>query len=398
MFGKAIWILISGKKKPHKTDINEPKSEDVVTQVSQPETQKGDKKTPLSDSDINVAAISVKITSEEKEYSIKDEKENREKIQIVEPVKESIQESKEVTIEKSFSNNHTTIASSERKANWFIVSASAIGRSHLKSHLPCQDNHYCENINEKWGIAISCDGAGSAENSHLGSKHVASEIGIKYFKEAIVKKGWHENDTLPSEEEWRDIAREGCIQIYNSLENLAHTKKLKLTSLACTLIVVIYSPIGLLVTHIGDGRAGYCNDEGEWKPVIAPHKGEEANQTIFITSNRWMTSQDFRMSGMEVPESRVIFEKPIAFTLMSDGCEIHSFECSIMDQETNKWHDPNRPYPKFFNPLVKNLQSMHDSNTSVEIADSKWRKFIEAGNAGLEAEPDDKTMILGVLI
>lgn len=398
MFGKAIWILLGGKKKPHKTDINEYKSEDAVTHVSQPKKQSEDKKTLLADSTNNVAPIRVKITSKEKGDPIEDEKENAEKIKVVEPIKEPIQESKQIQIEKSFSNNHTDRIFQGGNTNWFIVSASAIGSSHIKSHVPCQDNHYCESISEKWGIAISCDGAGSAENSHLGSKHVASEIGIKYFKEVIIKKGWHESDTLPNEEEWRDVAREGCVQIYKSLENLAHTKKIRISSLACTLIVVIYSPVGLLVTHIGDGRAGYCNEQGEWKPAIIPHKGEEANQTIFITSDRWMTSQDFRMSGIEVPESRVILEKPTAFTLMSDGCELHSFECSVMDQETNKWHDPNRPYPNFFNPLVKNLQSMHNSNTPIEITDSKWRKFIEAGSAGLEAEPDDKTMILGILI
>jgi Protein phosphatase 2C len=299
---------------------------------------------------------------------------------------------------QSFSNNISNITSSGQKSDWFIVTASAIGKSHLQGNIPCQDNHYCESINEHWGIAISCDGAGSAANSHIGSAYVATEIGAKLFKDLVVEKDWHQTNNLPTPEEWRYLAREVCIKIYNELDKFAGRSQVELNSLACTIIVVIYSPVGLLVTHIGDGRAGYCNEASQWKSIITPHKGEEANQTIFITSNKWITDPTFLMSGKNVPESNIIREKAVAFTLMSDGCELHSFECSMINTKTNKWYDPNEPYPKFFNPLVKNLKSMNDSNTTFELANDKWIKFIEAGTNGLETEPDDKTMILGIII
>jgi hypothetical protein len=94
------------------------------------------------------------------------------------------------------------------------------------------------------------------------------------------------------------------------------------------------------VGHIGDGRAGFCSSAGgEWVSILTPHKGEEANQTIFITNN-WWSKSNFIMSGVSVPEARVIRKNPSAFTIMSDGCEAHSFECSIMDKATNKWSDP----------------------------------------------------------
>ena len=35
------------------------------------------------------------------------------------------------------------------KTYWFIVSASVIGKSHLKSNIPCQDNHHWESIDRK---------------------------------------------------------------------------------------------------------------------------------------------------------------------------------------------------------------------------------------------------------
>jgi hypothetical protein len=303
----------------------------------------------------------------------------------------------ELKQDRSFSNNFSHHIPMDEKNEWFVVSASATGRSH-EGRLPCQDNHYCTAINTKWGIAISCDGAGSATNSHLGSAHVANELAMKSFKELVINNGWHQSNALPSQEQWSLLARGACMKIHADLEQFARNSQINLNSLACTLIVVIYSPFGLLVTHIGDGRAGYCNEQLEWKSIITPHKGEEANQTIFITSSKWITNPDFIMSGKPVPESNVITEKPIAFTALSDGCELHSFECSLMDATNNKWYDPNTPYAKFFNPLVKNLRLMNDSKTSPEGANNKWRKFIESGTNGLEFEPDDKTMILGINI
>ncbi len=312
--------------------------------------------------------------------------------EVEEPVKKDI-------LPKSFSNVSRGLKKYESKdLKWFVVGASAIGKSHIKNSDPCQDNHFCQEVENGWGLAICCDGAGSAKNSHIGAAYVTSEIGPEFFKKLITGKEWYKDGELPSEEEWNHVARKGFEQIYSSLERFCRIRKLEIASVACTVIIVIFSPVGLLVAHIGDGRAGFCNEEGEWKSIITPHKGEEVNHTVFITSNRWIKDSDFVMSDVSVPECRVITEKPLAFALMSDGCESHSFQCSYMDKETNKWSDPNIPYPKFFNPLVKGLKQMHESRLSVLEANDKWRKFIEEGNTGLKEEPDDKTMILGVLI
>ena len=69
-----------------------------------------------------------------------------------------------------------------------------------------------------------------------------------------------------------------------------------------------------------------------------------------------------------------------------------------MDKKTKKWFDPNLPYPNFFNPLVANLKAMKQDNVSYKEANEKWGKFVEAGNKGIESEPDDKTMILGITV
>ncbi|HFQ94713.1 MAG TPA: hypothetical protein ENK32_11925 [Anaerolineae bacterium] len=82
---------------------------------------------------------------------------------------------------------------------------------------------------------------------------------------------------------------------------------------------------------------------------------------------------------------------------MSDGCEKHAFECSRID-ENGIWSDPNRPYPGFFEPLLETLVQMKaDSDSAAEIQ-TKWKQFLESGNEGLQHEPDDKTLILGILL
>ncbi|MBK7438376.1 MAG: protein phosphatase 2C domain-containing protein [Saprospiraceae bacterium] len=54
-----------------------------------------------------------------------------------------------------------------------------------------------------------------------------------------------------------------------------------------------FSKSGLICSHIGDGRAGYQDNENTWHSVLEPFKGEEANQTIFITSDIWESPNEF---------------------------------------------------------------------------------------------------------
>jgi serine/threonine protein phosphatase PrpC len=303
-----------------------------------------------------------------------------------------------VDLYKPFSNIKYTQSLSQFVNNsWFVVGASSIGKSHLSNLKPCQDNHYCESIKEGWGIAVICDGAGSANHSEIGSAFVA-QTAYTEFKNRLLINQSVINNQLPNHDEWQNISVLTFKNIYNSLLDFANEKNIDFSSLACTVIVLVFTPVGILSTHIGDGRAGYCNEYGQWKSAITPHKGEEANQTIFLTSTTWVVSSNFKMSDTLVPESRVINEKAIAFTLMSDGCEAHSFDCSKMDFEANKWIDPNLPSDIFFNPLLNQLRSMYENKVSTEEVTSSWYRFIEIGTPGLKDEPDDKTLIIGILV
>lgn len=281
--------------------------------------------------------------------------------------------------------------------DWFMVGASSIGKSHISLNKPCEDNHICNIIKDGWGIAVVCDGAGSAINSLIGSRYLSSKTANVFKDFLLFNKFVHENK-LPNEVEWESISKLAFRSIYESLSDFTKQKKIEFNSVASTVILIVFTPIGLLSAHIGDGRAGYCDTKGEWKALITPHKGEETNQTIFVTSSSWYNVNDFTMSGVLVPECRVIPEKVSAFTLMSDGCESHSFHCSKMDMETNKWMDPNLPSEKFFNPLLKQLKTLVENKVSMDDITSSWINFVEKGTSGIRDEPDDKTLIIGILV
>ena len=279
--------------------------------------------------------------------------------------------------------------------DWIVVGASVTGNGHIGSGKPCQDNHKYEYLGDGWGIAIVSDGAGSAEKSEIGSKVVAYR-GVTLFKELIASKEWQTRNELPTDKEWEESAYKVLFELRNNMEEVANKNNIPIKALSATAIVVIHTPKGLLVTHIGDGRAGYKNKEGNWLPLITPHKGEEANQTIFVPHDGW-NIPFLNMSGTRVPESVVIREKPYGFVLMSDGCETTTWLCNQKKEGVERYYDPNKPHTPFFESLDKQLQNLRKENTDLTERAKNWWKFIESGNDLFVRETDDKTIILVVL-
>lgn len=278
---------------------------------------------------------------------------------------------------------------------WIIVGASVQGNGHIQMNLPCQDSHGYENLGDGWGIAVTADGAGSAKLSHIGATISVSRA-IEHFRKLVQKEQWIVNAELPSDNDWAKYAYRTLKMVRDDISAFAEKNKVNVKEFSSTIIVFIHSPYGALVTHIGDGRAGYKDMNGKWHAAITPHKGEEANQTIFIPSEFW-NIPFYEMSGATVPESRVIRDQLSAFTLMSDGCENTSWSYNHYDDTSGKFYDPNLPYPKFFNPLLETLQSFRTENIPVKEREERWFNFIQSGHKSFVKESDDKTMILGAL-
>ena len=275
------------------------------------------------------------------------------------------------------------------RPNWIFAYASVIGNSHISENIPCQDS--CRVVDfETFSIAVVSDGAGSCVNSHIGSRQV-SDFCLYHFEKAVKNNKWHLQDELPTEVIWHKVSKNTLSEIREDLGRFSMNYELDYKSLSCTVIVIIAMNNGLLVTHIGDGRAGYCNSNKEWKPIITPFHGELANQTVFITSEIW--NEDVIDNYIE---SNVIEDDVISFCLLSDGCEKASFECNLYNQENEIYFDPNIPYSLFFNPNLKILTELHEQNKSQDEINKLWESFLIAGNEKLRSEPDDKTLILAV--
>lgn len=277
---------------------------------------------------------------------------------------------------------------------WLVVGASIRGNGHASLGLPCQDNCSFKSLGDGWGIAISSDGAGSAENSAIGSRIVVSR-GLTHFESLLLSRGWKSEGKLPSDAEWTNGAYTALKAVYKDMTVFAKEKSIDVSTLNATAIVLIYSPFGAMVTHIGDGRCGYRNSHGEWLPLITPHKGDEANQTIFVTSDFW-NIPNYVMSGQMVPESRVLREQPTGFVLMSDGCEATAWLCNQYDSSVGRYCDPNLPFVKFFDTVSSNLLAMHGASLPLVDRKTAWEQFL-AANGKFAKEQDDKTMILAVL-
>lgn len=278
---------------------------------------------------------------------------------------------------------------------WIIVGASVIGRGHIESNMPCQDSNSYASLGNGWGIAITSDGAGSAKHSHVGSKIVVTRAKA-YFEQLILASSWYKNNILPDDITWSKAAFKALKAVRDDMQKFAEEKQAKLESFAATVIIVVHSPMGLLVAHIGDGRAGYQDKSGTWHSLITPHKGEEANQTIFITSDFW-NIPFYEMSGVSVPETRVIRESAKSFVLMSDGCEHTSWDCNLYDADKGIYYDPNTPHVAFFNPLIETLKEHRKEQLPFIDRSEKWSNYLDKGNKSFIKETDDKTMILGTI-
>lgn len=283
-----------------------------------------------------------------------------------------------------------------KQGEWVVVGASVKGNGHIESNMPCQDNSKFEILGKGWGVAVVSDGAGSAAHSDMGSK-VVVERGVVHFKNLIEKEGWMDKNTLPSDAEWLQKSYFVLKTIRNEVEMVAKKNNVDLKSLSATCLAIVFSPMGLLAVHVGDGRMGCKTASGGWKAIMTPHKGDEANQTLFLVSEFW-DIPNYVQSGVLVPESIVVREPVEAFAVMSDGCESTAWLCTAQNAETGKYYDQNKPFEGFFNPLEETLASFHKDNIPEEERKEKWYKFIESGTKGFVKEQDDKTMILGVFL
>ena len=285
----------------------------------------------------------------------------------------------------------------DSSSQWITFGASVIGSSHVKQNKPCQDSHYISMIDDYWGIAIVSDGAGSAKLSQKGSKYITSEVGKRILTRELKLKEWFNKRVPPRKKQWQLYSIDLVYEIRKLLWIYSKKKNIAIKDLSSTFILVVFSRDCLLRINVGDGRATFRNEKGEWLALMKPFRGEEANSTVFITT--FMTNKEKTISSAKIEDyifSDVISEKITAFAILSDGVENSSFECSKMGNKEDQWTDPNLPYKPFFEPIYDHVYSNKDNVFFLSENNKRLEKFLVNGNNNLIEETDDKTLIFGI--
>ncbi len=226
---------------------------------------------------------------------------------------------------------------------WHCVGTSVIGKSHIDSGIECQDFHsFRISKDQLWAALVVCDGAGSAKRSAESAETVAN-----FFSESLLKLAETLNHKPPGE--WiNDYVIQSVLDVRAKLRGAAQSDTL--AQFHTTLVASLIGPQGGFAIHIGDGAIFTGNikkdksnnkvnlDDGLF--ISAPHNGEYANETFFITESAWI--KNLRIT----PISKCDW-----LMLCSDGGASLTLN-----------HDCSALRPEFFVPLVTGIKNENDAN------------------------------------
>ncbi len=181
---------------------------------------------------------------------------------------------------------------------WLAAAAAVRGRSHGQRKEACQD--YVRQVVTRsfCGVALA-DGAGSAAHGGKGAAVAAAstlQFLVAQFSD-LLDAGMHSAGC-------RVVG--ACVA---AMEGAARDAGIPLRQMATTLLVAAVSRGRFFVGQIGDGVIGR-EQQGQVRPVFAPHRGEFYNETKFVTDPDASESFSVEMG----PASDIQ-----GFILMSDG-------------------------------------------------------------------------------
>ncbi|MCC5631432.1 PP2C family serine/threonine-protein phosphatase [Nostoc sphaeroides] len=249
--------------------------------------------------------------------------------------------------------------------NWKAVARSAIGTSHQKQGIGCQD-YGDYRIFDDVIVGAVADGAGSAKHSDVGAK-LAVETVLKCFSE--INEFPQKQDSQPlSKEEAQKVFAEIVNKVITELQKQADEGDYAVNDLACTLLVFVANPDCIAAMQIGDGFIVMRSQESEYQLLFQPDKGEFINETTFITST----------NALKEMQVKVITEKQEFISASTDGLEKVAIRLS-------DW----QPFSPFFKPLEEYLHEPVNS----EDEDKYLMEFLNSERLNSRTD-DDKTLLL----
>ena len=254
---------------------------------------------------------------------------------------------------------------------WKAVARSAVGTSHLKQQMPCQDYGGCKVLNDVI-LGVVADGAGSAKHADIGAKLVVKTVlgyltGIEEWLQQR-KRFWQLNPQPLSEEQARKLFAKTVKKVVTALEKQAASKGYSVDDLACTLLVVVATPNWVAAMQIGDGFIAVRCQQEAYQLLFPPDKGEYINETTFVTSANALNAMRIGVRSL----------KPQFICAATDGLERVAIRMS-------DW----TPFTPFFQPLEEYLQE----TSNPEQEDEYLKNFLDSDRLNARTD-DDKTLLL----
>jgi hypothetical protein len=264
----------------------------------------------------------------------------------------------------------------ELTAAWQVTGAAAVGVSHRRAGLPCQDALAWRVLPDGTLIAALADGAGSARFSDQGAAR-AVETALDALEAGAALAGdW---ETLLQAA--FDAARQSVLDLAAGDENATapveapddapagHAARTP-RDFACTLTCVVAAPGALAVGQVGDG-ALVASAAGE--PLVTLtrlQRGEYANETHFLVEEDAL--DQLVIASLDRPVDRL--------ALMSDG--LIRLALKMPTQE---------PHEPFFAPLFRFAGAATDPAESA----AQLVQFLDSERV-CDRTDDDKSLLLAV--
>lgn len=247
---------------------------------------------------------------------------------------------------------------------WKVFAASAMGKDHIATGLPCQDGFAFKVVGNIL-IGAVCDGAGSASHSEIGAMACSKSV------VESIEKVLGDSATGSFEKACSRETLEASVETARTLlQTLADEQGFQFRDLSCTLVGCIASSEGGCLFHIGDGF-GAAEFEGKPTVLTLPENGEYANETYFVTATDWQVR--LRITPLPAAQSGCV-------ALMSDGAAPF-----VVNRERTGLSAP------FINPVTKYLsdKSSEEGNQGLYDTLADERTYAITG--------DDKTLLIALL-
>lgn len=264
---------------------------------------------------------------------------------------------------------------------WITAGASSIGKSHIDSNLPNQDSLFFQQ-NERFSVAVVCDGAGSATMSEQGSRYFAQAVG-----EFLIKTAQQTDEKTTFDKSWLSqvVIVHKLSEIRQALaQQIPAEFSLKDYHSTVTAVLILPTLDQALLIQIGDSplitSQFIVNTNHVPKQIDYFHamqfygedgKDEYVNETHFITQDNWQSQ--LRVQWLDLQTVDML-------ALMTDGCGDLVIEGGKI---------PKTIYRPFFGNLLFNLLQTQTADMANQLIQTTLDN-----PATYRLTGDDKTLIV----